>query len=49
MKNHKNIVFVSKTGPDPLKNQKAAMPVFKVGPSLARQRNDDGPILVVFR
>ena len=39
LKNHKNIGFFSKTGPDPLKNHKAAKPAFNVGPSSARQRN----------
>ena len=36
LKNHKNIGFPSKTGPGPLKNQKAAKPAFNVGPSSAR-------------
>ena len=36
-----------RTVPDPLKNHKATKPAFKVGPSLARKR-DDGPILMVF-
>ena len=58
LKNHKNIGFLSKTGPDPLKNHKATKPAFNVGPSSACQGNailmafrwraDDGPILVVF-
>ena len=58
LKNHKNIGFLSNTGPDPLKNHKATKPAFNVGPSSARQRNaitmafrwraDDGLILVVF-
>ena len=39
LKNHKNIVFRSNTGPDPLKNLKATKPVFNVRPSSARQRN----------
>ena len=34
-KNHKNIGFLSKTGPDPLKNHKATKPVFIFGPSSA--------------
>ena len=56
--NHKNIGFLSNTGPDPLKNHKATKPSFNVGPSLACQRNaiqmafrwqaDDGPLLVLF-
>ena len=37
--NHKNIGFLSNTGPDPLKNHKATKPAFKVEPSSARQRN----------
>ena len=57
MKNHKNIGFLSNTGPDPLKNHKATNPAFNVGPSSARQRNaiqmafrwraNDGPLIVV--
>ena len=57
-KNHKNIGFLSNTGPDPLKNHKAAKPAFNFGPSSARQRNaiwmalrrraDDSPLLVLF-
>ena len=39
LKNHKNIGFLSSTGPDPLKNHKAAKPAFNVGSSSARQRN----------
>ena len=39
LKNHKNIGFISDTGPDPLKNHKAAKPAFNVGSSSARQRN----------
>ena len=31
MKNHKNIGFLSNTGPDPLKNHKAIKPKFTVG------------------
>ena len=37
--NHKNIGFLSNTGPDPLKNHKATKPAFNVGLSSARQRN----------
>ena len=37
--NHKNIGFLSNTGPDPLKNHKATKPAFNVGPSSTRQRN----------
>ena len=32
LKNHKNIGFLSNTGPDPLKNHKATKPAFNVGP-----------------
>ena len=56
--NHKNIGFLSKSGPDPLKNHKAIKPVFNVGPSSARQQNaiqmafrwraDGSPLIVVF-
>ena len=38
LKNHKNIGFLSNSGPDPLKNHKATEPAFNVGPSLAHQR-----------
>ena len=33
--NSQKIVFISNTGPDPLKNHKATKPAFNVGPSLA--------------
>ena len=46
LKNHKNIGFISNTGPDPLKNHKGTKPVFNVGHSSARQRN---AILMAFR
>ena len=39
LKNHKDIGFISNSGPDPLKNHKATKPVFNVGQSSARQRN----------
>ena len=39
LKNHKNIRFLSNTGPGPLKNNKATKPAFNVGPSSACQRN----------
>ena len=39
LKNHKNIGFLSNTGLDPPKNHKATKSAFKVGPSLAHQRN----------
>ena len=49
LKNHKNIGFLSNTGPDPLKNQKATKQAFNVGPTSARQRNAiGGPLIVVF-
>ena len=58
LKNHKNIGFLSNTGPDPLKNHKDTKPVLNVGPSLAHQRNanemafrwrvDDDPFKVIF-
>ena len=35
LKNHKNIGFLSNTGPYPLKNHKATKPAFNVGPSSA--------------
>ena len=38
-KNHKNIGFLSGTGPDPLKNDKATKQAFDVGSSSALQRN----------
>ena len=39
LKNYKNTGFHSNSGPDPLKNHKAAKPGFIVGPSSARQLN----------
>ena len=58
LKNHKNMRFLSNTGPNPLKNHKATKPAFNVGPISARQRNafklafrwraDDDPLKVVF-
>ena len=39
MKNHKNIGFLSKFGPDPMKNHQATKPAFNVGLSSARQQN----------
>ena len=51
LKNHKNIIFLSNTGPDPLKNQKATKPALNVETTSThhRQRADDGPLIVVFR
>ena len=37
LKNHKNIGFLSNTGPDPLKNHKFTKPEFNVGLSSAHQ------------
>ena len=55
---HKNLGFLSNTGPDHLKNHKATKPEFNVGPLSARQRNailmafrwrpDDGPLILAF-
>ena len=55
---HKNIGFLSNTGPDPLKNQKATKPALNVGPSLVRKWNaiymklcwwaNDDQLLMVF-
>ena len=39
LKFHKNIGFLSNTGPDPLKNYKVTKPASNVGPLSARQRN----------
>ena len=39
LKNHKNIEFLSNTGPDSLKNHKTTKPAFNSGPLSARQRN----------
>ena len=33
LKNHKNIGFLTNTGPDPLKSYKAARPAFNVEPA----------------
>ena len=35
LKNHKNIGFLSNTGPEPLNIHKATKPAFNVGPSSA--------------
>ena len=49
LKNHKNIGFLSNTGPDPLKNYKATKPAFNVGPSSAfKWRFAGGPMMVRF-
>ena len=50
-KNHKNIGFLSNTGPDPLKIHKAAKPAFNAGTSLARQRwrFAGGPMVTRFK
>ena len=43
LKNHKNIEFLSNTGPDPLKNDKATKPAFKswanIGPPAKHHLN----------
>ena len=39
MNYHKNLGFLSITGPEPLENHKATKPPFNVGPSSTRQRN----------
>ena len=39
LENHKNIVFLSNTDLDPMKNHKATKLAFNVGPSSARQLN----------
>ena len=39
LKNHKNIGFLSNTGPDTLKIHKATKPAFSFGPLSARQGN----------
>ena len=48
LENYKNIGFLSNTGWDSLKNLKATKPAFHVGPPSARQRDADGPLIVVF-
>ena len=45
----KHIGFLSKTGPDPLKNHKTTKPAFKIGPLAFRWRAEDGPLILVFR
>ena len=40
--NHKNIGFLSNSGPDPLKTHETTKPAFNVWPSSARQRNVNG-------
>ena len=39
IKNHKNVGFLSNTGPDPLINHKATKPALNVGPSSVCQQN----------
>ena len=39
LKNHKNIGFLSNTGPDPLKKSQSTKPAFNFGPLLACQLN----------
>ena len=38
-KKHKNLGFLSNTGPDPLKNHKATKPAFNIGPPAKRHLN----------
>ena len=45
LKNHKNIGFLSNTGPDPIKNTKLPSQHSMLG---HHRRADDGPLLVVF-
>ena len=47
LENHKHIGFLSNTGPDSLKIHKAIKPAFNVGPTSARQRADNGPLIVL--
>ena len=47
LKNHKNIGFLSNTGPDPLKNYKATKPAYNVGLSLACQQNTGGLMMAL--
>ena len=49
LKNHKNIEFLSNSGPDLLNNHKAAKPKINIRPSSNTWRADDGPLLVLFR
>ena len=44
LKNHKNIGFLSNTGPDPLKNHKTAKPAFNNGPPF-KWRFTGGPMM----
>ena len=46
--NHKARGFLCNTGPDTLDNHRATKSAFNYGSLLARQRADDGPLLVVF-
>ena len=54
VKNHKAKGFLSKTGPDHMRNHKATKPAFNVAPTLApsemmfRWRANDGLLLVLF-
>ena len=48
LKNHKNIGFLSNTGPDPLKITKLPKPSFNVGLSSERCRADNAPLIMVF-
>ena len=48
VKNHKNIAFLSNTGPNALENHKVIKLAINVGLSSARQRADDGQLIVAF-
>ena len=48
LKKHKTIGLLINTGPDPLKNHKAAKPAFNVGLSSACQRNACRPMMAPF-
>ena len=49
LKNHKNIGFLSNTGPDPLKNHKAIKPDSMLGHQRhASWQADAGPLIVIF-
>ena len=46
LKNHNNLMFLSNTGPDPLKIHKATKPAFNVGQSSGRQKLAGWPMMV---
>ena len=49
LKNHKNIGFLSNTGPDPIKSHKALKLAFNVGPSSAPSKRHLNGILLAGR